>query len=578
MSEVTRVLYVDDDPNSLELRSTLLERYGDFDVVTESDPRAALDRITRGEPIDCLLSDLEMPAMDGIEFLQSVRELDPDLPFIMFTARDTDEAVEEALDSGATDFIPKSTASLSYRLVARRIEQAVALARGESTDTDDDERTTGLAASIETAIASGNDQDKQSKTETPSREPTPCPVPGCRFEADTRADLVAHFTEQTESGGLDARLHRALENHALGSERRTIDLSGNSDRSHARSSIESAHQLARRLRHDERSRSTEQRRQNTDTRRSRREAQIAERPAPHATTRSIPGSNRQRERSEEPASRLSEDEIDAIARSLSKYLGQGIEDRDHPDSAEPTPDLDPVDPEAPAPIEFEEGEPDREARSSFELSFAFDRQKPTKSSVEDEVIDRRTLPTIDPSPGESILMGCDSQDDARSDLCHLALGTDDGVERNVLLIRYRSIDSDRLERIAEAANRLALVSVGYEQELPEELAQQVEYKTISQISDLRRLGILVTRTIEEWRSDDTEIRVCIDSLNVVLRYADAERVFRFLHLLLGKIESVGGITHSHIDPASETPRELNMLETLFDTIVTAEGERDSLLS
>jgi len=84
-----RVLHVDDDPEFLDLAATYLERQdGGFTIETAPGADAGLDCLAAGE-FDCVISDYEMPGMNGIDFLRAVREDYPDLPFVLFTGKGT---------------------------------------------------------------------------------------------------------------------------------------------------------------------------------------------------------------------------------------------------------------------------------------------------------------------------------------------------------------------------------------------------------------------------------------------------------------------------------------------------------
>jgi DNA-binding NtrC family response regulator len=124
MVEEVRVLYVDDDELALDMRSRHLEECDGIVVVTETDPTAAIDVLARGT-VDCVLSDFDMPTQNGLEFLESVRAELPAMPFILFTSVESRDIAEAALEAGATDFVPKSLCSISYRLLANRIRAAV---------------------------------------------------------------------------------------------------------------------------------------------------------------------------------------------------------------------------------------------------------------------------------------------------------------------------------------------------------------------------------------------------------------------------------------------------------------------
>ncbi|MEF8854350.1 MAG: response regulator [Haloarculaceae archaeon] len=120
-----RVLHVDDDPDLGEVTSMFLEQVNDdFEVATEPTVVAALDRL-KSEDFDCVVSDYQMPSTDGLEFLDIVREQYPDMPFILFTGRGSEEIASDAIAAGVTDYMQKDSGSDTYEVLANRIENAV---------------------------------------------------------------------------------------------------------------------------------------------------------------------------------------------------------------------------------------------------------------------------------------------------------------------------------------------------------------------------------------------------------------------------------------------------------------------
>jgi len=121
-----RVLYVDDEPDFAVLADEFLTRENNsLTVVTEGRAAAGLDRLEEGD-IDCVVSDYDMPEMDGLEFLVAVRERDPALPFILVTGRGSEELASEAISVGVTDYLQKRGGREQYAILANRIENAVA--------------------------------------------------------------------------------------------------------------------------------------------------------------------------------------------------------------------------------------------------------------------------------------------------------------------------------------------------------------------------------------------------------------------------------------------------------------------
>jgi PAS domain S-box-containing protein len=119
-----RVLHVDDDPGVADLTGTYLEREDDrFTVETATNADEGLQRID-GHPPDCVVSDYNMPGTNGIEFLQAVRERFPNLPFILFTGKGSEEIASEAISEGVTDYLQKDTGTDQYTVLANRIQNA----------------------------------------------------------------------------------------------------------------------------------------------------------------------------------------------------------------------------------------------------------------------------------------------------------------------------------------------------------------------------------------------------------------------------------------------------------------------
>ena len=120
-----RILHVDDNPEFVELASEFLEHEDDmFDIGTETSAHDALDRFS-AENLDCIVSDYDMPGTDGLEFLRELRTRYPDLPFILFTGKGSEEIAGEAISAGVTDYLQKGRDTSQYALLANRIRNAI---------------------------------------------------------------------------------------------------------------------------------------------------------------------------------------------------------------------------------------------------------------------------------------------------------------------------------------------------------------------------------------------------------------------------------------------------------------------
>jgi PAS domain S-box-containing protein len=127
------VLHVDDDEAVLDLTAEFLERVADdFDVRRAVGARAGLD-VLETASVDCVISDYQMPAMDGLEFLERVRDTHPDVPFVLFTGEGSESVASDALAAGVTDYVPKGGGRECYEVLANRVRNAVNAERAKRT-------------------------------------------------------------------------------------------------------------------------------------------------------------------------------------------------------------------------------------------------------------------------------------------------------------------------------------------------------------------------------------------------------------------------------------------------------------
>ena len=124
-----QILHVDDEPDFADLTKTFLEREDDsFTVETVTRADEGLKKI-KDNSFACVISDYNMPDMNGLKFLQTVRENHPDLPFILFTGKGSEAVASDAISAGVTDYLQKGSGTEQYELLANRIQNAVRVRR-----------------------------------------------------------------------------------------------------------------------------------------------------------------------------------------------------------------------------------------------------------------------------------------------------------------------------------------------------------------------------------------------------------------------------------------------------------------
>ncbi|MFP4142342.1 MAG: PAS domain S-box protein [Thermoplasmata archaeon] len=125
MEDTIIVLLVDDEPAFLDQAEIYLVKENErLDVNAVISPEKAL-RLLEGENFDVIVSDYQMPDMDGLEFLETIREeRGLDIPFIMFTGKGREEVAMKALNLGADRYLQKGGDPRSqYGVLAQAIAQ-----------------------------------------------------------------------------------------------------------------------------------------------------------------------------------------------------------------------------------------------------------------------------------------------------------------------------------------------------------------------------------------------------------------------------------------------------------------------
>jgi PAS domain S-box-containing protein len=131
MPDMLRVLYVDDEPDLLELGKVFLEESGQMKVDIATSPQEIVGSPTLFQ-YDVIISDYQMPGMNGIEFLKQVRKRAGDLPFILFTGRGREVVVIEAINNGADFYLQKGgTPEAQFAELEHKVRQAFSRRKSE---------------------------------------------------------------------------------------------------------------------------------------------------------------------------------------------------------------------------------------------------------------------------------------------------------------------------------------------------------------------------------------------------------------------------------------------------------------
>lgn len=183
------------------------------------------------------------------------------------------------------------------------------------------------------------------------------------------------------------------------------------------------------------------------------------------------------------------------------------------------------------------------------------------------------------------LLAGSAMDDASTEACIEHVNAGPAAATTVLAVSLTDTPDTWLRRYRERADalpaRLGLVVAGdparsvgaaggsADWRLPP--TESVSVTTVDDPGDLTALGIKITDFVGQWASEgepDEERRLvfCFDSLTVLLQYAELERTFRFLHVLVGRLRQRGIEAHFHLDPSTQDERVLKTVASLFDAV------------
>lgn len=187
---------------------------------------------------------------------------------------------------------------------------------------------------------------------------------------------------------------------------------------------------------------------------------------------------------------------------------------------------------------------------------------------------------------KSVLLVDETLDDEEGEHCDALMNVTAATDRAELFVTFPTDATDivgfgNIGMGRQPAKR-GLITVGESvaaagAETDPDFDDPIVEASVSSANNLRDLGATISEFCQAWQQRGFDIGVCIDDAHHLVDANDPEQVFQFLHVLLGRLESVGATTHVHIDP-DHVPEPTRMtFEQLFDETEHEEVELDHLI-
>ena len=150
------ILIVDDTALNLQLLVTIANRLENCEAHGFTDPMAALEWLAHN-PVGLVVVDYMMPQLDGLEFIARVRGMPASrsMPIVMITANEDKDICYQALETGASDFLPKPVDPLEFLARAKHMLALNAAQRALA------DRAAWLAAEVERATAEIRSRERE---------------------------------------------------------------------------------------------------------------------------------------------------------------------------------------------------------------------------------------------------------------------------------------------------------------------------------------------------------------------------------------------------------------------------------
>lgn len=127
---MTTVLIVDDSPLDRRLVSGILAKNSDWTIRAAVDGVEALAAVVEHAP-DLVVTDMQMPQMNGLELVTALRQQFPQIPVVLMTAQGSEELAVQALRAGAASYVPKRALAVDLQPTLRRVLTAASDERSQ---------------------------------------------------------------------------------------------------------------------------------------------------------------------------------------------------------------------------------------------------------------------------------------------------------------------------------------------------------------------------------------------------------------------------------------------------------------
>ncbi|MEF8812874.1 MAG: hypothetical protein V5A55_03535 [Halovenus sp.] len=188
----------------------------------------------------------------------------------------------------------------------------------------------------------------------------------------------------------------------------------------------------------------------------------------------------------------------------------------------------------------------------------------------EQEVDRTALAEV--SPSSNVLLLAPSLGGQGNEMCLDLLSRTPPSETNILSITYTDTPQKWVGRWMDETGvspvRGGIVAIGQADASVDDRSWAV--KTVENPADLTGIGIELSELLSGMANaadDDEHIAVCFNGITSLLQYADLQRTFRFLHVVTGRVKTVDGVGHFHLDPEAHDSQTVATLKGLFDAVV-----------